>query len=54
MKVKEGAVLILMEAMKMEHTLTAPRAGVIASVNVAVGDQAEEGSVLVAPEPEDG
>lgn len=54
MKVKEGAVLILMEAMKMEHTLTAPRAGVIASVNVAVGDQAEEGSVLVALEPEDG
>ena len=52
--VKEGAVLILMEAMKMEHTLTAPRDGEVAAVNVAVGDQAEEGAVLVALEPEDG
>ena len=52
--VKEGAVLILMEAMKMEHTLTAPRDGVVAAVNFAVGDQAEEGAVLVALEPEDG
>ncbi|MEL7154430.1 MAG: biotin/lipoyl-containing protein, partial [Pseudomonadota bacterium] len=52
--VSKGDTLILMEAMKMEHTLTAPRDGVVASVNAAVGDQVEEGSVLVALEPEDG
>ena len=52
-EVDEGATLAMMEAMKMEHTLTAPRAGVIAAVNAVVGDQVDEGTVLIALEPVD-
>ncbi len=52
-KVKKGAPLIILEAMKMEHTLGAPSAGVIASINADVGEQVDEGAVLVAFEEED-
>ena len=51
--VEAGARLIVLEAMKMEHTLTAPRDGRIAKLNVATGDQVEDGAVLVALEPID-
>jgi len=37
----------VLEAMKMEHTLMAPRDGVIADVFAALGDQVEVGSCLV-------
>ncbi len=40
--------LVVLEAMKMEHTLNAPRDGVIAEVLVAEGDQVEEGAVLIS------
>ncbi|WP_324755337.1 acetyl/propionyl/methylcrotonyl-CoA carboxylase subunit alpha [Roseovarius sp. Pro17] len=40
--------LIVLEAMKMEHTLRAPRDGVIAEVLVARGDQVIDGQVLLA------
>ena len=53
-KVAKGDVVALMEAMKMEHTLTAPRDGVVADVAAKAGDQIEEGVVLVALEPADG
>ncbi|HEX7776923.1 MAG TPA: biotin/lipoyl-containing protein, partial [Parvibaculum sp.] len=46
-KVRKGAALIVMEAMKMEQTLAAAADGVIASVNVAAGDQVEAGAALV-------
>ena len=39
--------LIIMEAMKMEHTLTAPRAGKVAEVTASVGDQVEDGAILL-------
>jgi 3-methylcrotonyl-CoA carboxylase alpha subunit len=52
--VEQGAPLCVLEAMKMEHTLKAPRAGTIASVGAATGDQVEEGTILVRLEPEDG
>ena len=42
-----GDALAVMEAMKMEQTLTAPRDGVIEAVHVAPGDQVEEGAVLI-------
>ncbi|WP_340110148.1 acetyl/propionyl/methylcrotonyl-CoA carboxylase subunit alpha [Pikeienuella sp. HZG-20] len=51
--VEQGAPLCVLEAMKMEHTLKAPRAGVIAAVGAAAGDQVEEGAVLVTLEPID-
>ena len=46
-KVAAGAALVVMEAMKMEHTVTAPSAGVIAAVHCAVGDQVREGAELL-------
>jgi 3-methylcrotonyl-CoA carboxylase alpha subunit len=39
--------------MKMEHTLTAWRDGVIAEVLVATGDQVIGGAPLIRLEPED-
>ena len=51
--VRAGAVLIVLEAMKMEHSLTAPRDGVVAAVHPAAGDQVEEGAILLSLEPEE-
>jgi 3-methylcrotonyl-CoA carboxylase alpha subunit len=45
--VKQGQALAMMEAMKMEHTLTAPRDGVVAELLYAVGDQVAEGGELL-------
>ena len=46
-RVAEGAPLVIVEAMKMEHTLRAPRSGRVSSVACAVGDRVEEGVELV-------
>ena len=46
-KVARGAPLIVLEAMKMEHTIVAPADGVVASVNYGVGDRVAEGADLV-------
>ncbi|HTU66898.1 MAG TPA: acetyl-CoA carboxylase biotin carboxylase subunit [Steroidobacteraceae bacterium] len=45
--VKKGAPLIVMEAMKMEHTVVAPAAGVVEAVMVATGEQVREGVELL-------
>jgi 3-methylcrotonyl-CoA carboxylase alpha subunit len=45
--VKKGEALLVLEAMKMEHTLKAPRDGVIAALDAALGAQVKEGAVLV-------
>ena len=45
--VKAGDRLLVMEAMKMEHTLKAPRDGVVETVFASEGGQAEGGAVLV-------
>ena len=50
-KVAKGQPLMILEAMKMEHTIGAPRAGVIDRVAYAAGDQVKEGEVLVAFKP---
>ncbi len=51
--VRRGEKLIVLEAMKMEHTVTAPADGVIERVNYAVGDLVEEGAeLLVFARPE--
>jgi 3-methylcrotonyl-CoA carboxylase alpha subunit len=46
-KVNRGAPLLVMEAMKMEHTLAAPFSGVVSQVNYQVGDQVREGADLL-------
>ena len=50
--VAKGAPLLVMEAMKMEHTIRAPSAGLFKSCRHAVGDQVAEGAELVDFEPE--
>ena len=44
--VTAGQPLIWLEAMKMEHTITAPADGVLAELNVDTGHQVEVGAVL--------
>ncbi|MEM6666820.1 MAG: biotin/lipoyl-containing protein, partial [Pseudomonadota bacterium] len=48
--VEAGDPVATVEAMKMEHGLTAPRAGVVAVVHAAEGDQVGEGQALVSLE----
>ncbi|MEL6324697.1 MAG: biotin carboxylase N-terminal domain-containing protein, partial [Pseudomonadota bacterium] len=45
--VSKGDAVVVMEAMKMEHTLTAPRDGTVADVLAEPGAQIGEGTVLV-------
>jgi 3-methylcrotonyl-CoA carboxylase alpha subunit len=52
--VRRGDPLVVTEAMKMEHTLTAGRDGRVAAVRAAVGERVAEGTVLVTLEPADG
>ena len=51
--VTQGEPLLVLEAMKMEHRLCAPRDGVVLDVLAAVGDQIADGTVLVALGPID-
>jgi 3-methylcrotonyl-CoA carboxylase alpha subunit len=44
--VTKGQPIVVLEAMKMEHALTAPFDGVVAEFNVAVGDQVTDAAVL--------
>jgi 3-methylcrotonyl-CoA carboxylase alpha subunit len=48
--VAKGAPLLILEAMKMEHTLTAPSAGRVGRVLCAAGDQVKEGAELLTLE----
>ena len=51
--VEKGQLLLVLEAMKMEHQITAPRDGTVADILVAVGDQVANGQPLVALEEEE-
>ena len=44
--VEVGAPLVTLEAMKMEHVMTAPFAGTVAELNAEPGGQVEEGALL--------
>ncbi|MFV8825951.1 acetyl-CoA carboxylase biotin carboxylase subunit [Thauera sp. WH-2] len=46
-KVEKGAPLLILEAMKMEHTITAPSAGTVKAFRFGVGDQVGDGAELV-------
>jgi 3-methylcrotonyl-CoA carboxylase alpha subunit len=46
-RVERGAALVVLEAMKMEHTIVAPAAGIVTAVNFAIGDRVPEGADLV-------
>ncbi|WP_282025354.1 acetyl/propionyl/methylcrotonyl-CoA carboxylase subunit alpha [Limimaricola cinnabarinus] len=51
--VEKGQPLAILEAMKMEHTLTAPRDGVVAEILAQEGSQVADGDLLLTLEPED-
>ena len=44
--VKTGDPVVIIEAMKMEIPVVAPKDGTVASIDVAVGDSIEAGAVL--------
>jgi biotin carboxyl carrier protein len=49
--VEAGDVVVILEAMKMEHAVTAPRDGAIADLSVKPGDQVVRGQRLAIVEP---
>ena len=52
-QVKSGQVLVLMEAMKMEHQITAPLDGTVTEVLASEGDQVDNGQLLVVVSTEE-
>jgi 3-methylcrotonyl-CoA carboxylase alpha subunit len=50
-EVQAGDPLIVLEAMKMEHTIRAPHAGHVLAVHVGPGEQVQAGTVLVELRP---
>ena len=46
-RVSSGTPLLIIEAMKMEHTVVAAAQGVLVAYKVAVGEQLQEGADLV-------
>jgi biotin carboxyl carrier protein len=51
-QVEKGDRVAVIEAMKMEHTLTAPISGIVAERGAAVGQQIAEGATLMVIEPQ--
>jgi 3-methylcrotonyl-CoA carboxylase alpha subunit len=49
-KVAKGQALLILEAMKMEHTITAPADGVVKEIHYAAGEQVLEGAELITLE----
>jgi biotin carboxyl carrier protein len=48
--VAAGQVLVVLEAMKMEHSVRAPHDGVVAEIDVSPGQQVDQGTVLAVLE----
>jgi 3-methylcrotonyl-CoA carboxylase alpha subunit len=51
-KVAKGAPLLILEAMKMEHTIAAPASGMVKAFRFNVGEQVSDGAELVEFEPD--
>jgi propionyl-CoA carboxylase alpha chain len=51
-KVAQGQPLLWLEAMKMEHTISAPTDGIVAELAVGTGQQVEVGAVLAVVQAE--
>ena len=52
-KVEQGTVLLIMEAMKMEHRIQAPYNGVVESIAYQVGDTVQQDDVLLSIQEEE-
>jgi 3-methylcrotonyl-CoA carboxylase alpha subunit len=48
--VSKGQPLLILEAMKMEHTIAAPADGVVKEIHYAAGEQVLEGAELITLE----
>ena len=46
-KVSKGTPLVVLEAMKMEHSIAAPHDGIVAEIHFKAGDQVSEGAELL-------
>jgi 3-methylcrotonyl-CoA carboxylase alpha subunit len=53
-EVARGTALLVMEAMKMEHTIAAPGDGTVTAVHFKVGEQVDEGTELIEFEAAEG
>jgi acetyl-CoA carboxylase carboxyltransferase component/biotin carboxylase len=51
--VRADQILLVIEAMKMEHVITATAAGIVREIHGAVGDMVQEGQLLALVEPGD-
>jgi propionyl-CoA carboxylase alpha chain len=51
-EVAAGQPLLWLEAMKMEHLIAAPAAGIVAELPVTAGQQVEVGTTLAVVKPE--
>jgi len=51
--VSKGDVVVVLEAMKMQHTITAPTDGVVSELSVTPGTQVESGAVLAVIQGEE-
>jgi biotin carboxyl carrier protein len=50
-KVEAGTPMVILEAMKMEHVVAAPAAGVVAEVAVQAGQAVDGGAELARVDP---
>lgn len=50
-RVARGAVLLVLEAMKVQMRITAPAAGIVAALRCAAGDLVEDGAELLVLDP---
>ena len=50
-KVKAGDTLIILEAMKMEHSIKASENGIVSDLLVSTNDQVENGALLMVVDP---
>ena len=50
--VRAGAVILAIEAMKMEHAIHAPATGIVTELPITVGAQVDTGSALAVLEEE--
>lgn len=50
-EVAKGQPVVVVSAMKMKMTLTAPYTGTVTAINARPGDQVERGKILVDIEP---
>ncbi len=52
-RVEAGQAVLVLEAMKMQHTVAAPHAGTVAGLPVVAGQQVAAGDVLAVVQEED-